>query len=202
MVVRLPAAVVAEDADDLALVDVEIDVEDDVLASPAGLQLLDREKRHTAVAVRDGCRRARCQAVPKYASASSGELVSSATVPCGGDASELHEVGVIGEPSTRRGGCARRCTPCGLAPSRLRRGRAWCRPTWCRCRTPARRAAARRPRWRGHGRARRASSGRSDSAPAGTSAKSFMPTKLSHPIAFSRVSRPRALRPGSVRTSA
>ena len=117
----------------------------------------------------------------------------------GRDAPELHEVRVVGESRRRRAGCARRCTPCALAPALPRPGRASCRPTWCRCRTRARRAAAHRPRWPAHARATRAWSARSDSAPAGTSAKSSIPTKPSHSIALSRWAFALARRPASRR---
>ena len=60
----LAAAVVAEDADDLTLVDVEVDVEHDLLAAVARAQLLDDEDGSAGLAVL-GRRGGQAQAVPK-----------------------------------------------------------------------------------------------------------------------------------------
>ena len=56
----------------------EVDVEHDLLAAVAGVQVLQAQER---VPVSRGRRRHGAHAVPKYASASRGEPVSSSIVP-------------------------------------------------------------------------------------------------------------------------
>ncbi len=68
---RLPGAVRAEQGDNLALVDAEVDIADDRGALVAGGQALDREDGHVAT-----------PAVPRYAPMTLGSRRTSSGVPC------------------------------------------------------------------------------------------------------------------------